>query len=479
MAHKVRRIYDTVCSPENICRAGYNTIRGKRNRHDVQRMLRKGYGVALQSVWELLNYDTYQPKPCKHKQIYDCGKWRTLTIPDLTPDRIVDHCIIDATEEYLYKLYIPNTYACIKGRGIHKCLNDLTRYLQKDKRGTRYCLKLDVRHYYDSIDHAILKRIMARYFGDTRLLKLQYKIIDSVEGGKGLGIGRLPSQHWANLYLTPYDHFVKEWLTPMVRKLFHVKLYYLRYMDDEVFLCGKKQALHWVFEQVKKYKREQLKLEIKANWQIFPVDARSIDFLGYKSNHFNTLARKRILYRFWRKLRTVQDKHTPFELNELWQTLSAHKGWLQHCTPKHYQEIISRTVTQLLKMAQTTLKRGLHSEKVQPTFDVIDRIKGTTLYNHNQHFVETTDEQGNKTKVNEYDSLLVKYPVTANTVFAALLNGRYDANDEKKLLNDYNAAMLGIEDEGKKQPYLEFLAERKALRAMVDADCNTNGIPMN
>ncbi len=130
-------------------------------------------------------------------------------------------------------------------------------------------------------------------------------------------------------------------------------------------------------------------------------------------------------------------------------------------------------------MAQTTLKRGLHSEKVQPTFDVIDRIKGTTLYNHNQHFVETTDEQGNKTKVNEYDSLLVKYPVTANTVFAALLNARYDANDEKKLLNDYNAALLGIEDESKKQPYLEFLAERKALRAMVDADCNTNGIPMN
>lgn len=265
----------------------------------------------------------------------------------------------------------------------------------------------------------------------------------------------------------------------MVKKLFHVKLYYLRYMDDEVFLCGKKQALHWVFEQVKEYKREQLKLEIKANWQIFPVDARSIDFLGYKSNHFNTLARKRILYRFWKKLRTVQDKHNPFELNELWQTLSAHKGWLQHCTPKHYQEIISRTITQLLKMAQTTLRRRLHGEKVQPTFDVIDRIKGTTLYNHNQHFVKTTDEQGNKTKVNEYDSLLVKYPVTANTVFAALLNARYDANDEKKLLNDYNAALLGIEDESKKQPYIEFLAERKALRAMVDADCNTNGIPMN
>lgn len=129
-------------------------------------------------------------------------------------------------------------------------------------------------------------------------------------------------------------------------------------------------------------------------------------------------------------------------------------------------------------MANTTLKRGLQSKSVQPTFDVIDRINGTTLYNHNQHYVEKADEQGKTTKINEYDSLLVKYPVTANTVLAALLNARYDANTESKLLNDYNAALLGIEAESKKQPYLDFLAERKALRAMVDADCTTNGIPL-
>lgn len=129
-------------------------------------------------------------------------------------------------------------------------------------------------------------------------------------------------------------------------------------------------------------------------------------------------------------------------------------------------------------MATTTLQRGLHSDKMQPTFDVIDRINGTTLYNHNQHYVEVENEQGKKTKVNEYDSLLVKYPVTANTILAALLNARYDANMENKLLNDYNAAVLGIEDDSKKQPYLDFLAERKALRAMIDTDCNTNGIPL-
>lgn len=469
MAHKVHRIYEQICTPEAVCMAGYNTICGKRKRHDVQRLFRSGYIKALDNVWRLLNTETFEPQPCRHKRIYDSGKWRTLTIPMLYPDRIIDHCIVDNTEDYLYKLYITQTYACIKGRGIHKCLNDLNRYLQKDKRGTRYCLKIDIRHYYDSIDHETLKRIMARYFGDKRLLKLQYKIIDSVEGGKGLGIGRLPSQHWANLYLTPFDHWMKE--VQRVR-------YYLRYMDDIVILHRSKKYLHFLLDDMRQYLEQELKLEIKPNWQIFPVDARSIDFVGYKSNHYNTLARKSILYRYWRKLRKVQQRYSPFEVNELWQTLSAHNGWLQHCTPKHYLQIISLTVTQLLKMATTTLKRGLHSKTVQPTFDVIDRINGTTLYNHNQHYVQVENEQGAKQKVNEYDSLLVKFPVTANTVFAALLNARYDANAEQKLLNDYNGAVLGIEDESKKQPYLDFLAERKALRAMVDADCTSNGIPL-
>lgn len=256
MAHKVHRIYEQVCSPEAVCMAGYNTIRGKRKRHDVQRMFRRGYIKTLQDVWELLNNDTFVPQPCKHKPIYDSGKWRTLTIPVLTPDRIVDHCIIDNTEDYLYKLYITQTYACIKGRGIHKCLNDLTRYLHKDKRGTRYCLKIDIRHYYDSIDHAVLKRIMARYFGDTRLLALQYKIIDSVEGDTGLGIGRLPSQHWANLYLTPFDHRVKE--------VWRVR-YYLRYMDDMVFLHRSKAYLHALLDEIRQYLKDELKLEIKPN----------------------------------------------------------------------------------------------------------------------------------------------------------------------------------------------------------------------
>lgn len=130
-------------------------------------------------------------------------------------------------------------------------------------------------------------------------------------------------------------------------------------------------------------------------------------------------------------------------------------------------------------MTELRLDIGLHSDNVQPTFDVIDRVKGTTLYNFNQHYEQVDDELGKKRKVNVYDSLLCYYPITANTVLETLIMAKYSDNLEKKLLNDYNAAVAGIEDESKKQPYLDFLAERKALRAMVDADCKQNNIPLS
>lgn len=124
------------------------------------------------------------------------------------------------------------------------------------------------------------------------------------------------------------------------------------------------------------------------------------------------------------------------------------------------------------------LKQGLHTSNVQPTFDVIDKIKGTTLYNFNQHFVEVEHEGGEKVKENEYNSLRVDYPINANHIFETLITEMYPNNEEQKILNDYNAVLLGIEPEEKKQAYLNFLEVRKQMRALVDSDCTINNIPL-
>lgn len=201
MAHRIysndeQYSYDRVRDPQNVLRAALNTIKGKRHRHDVQRML-ESFIDAVTYVWELLDKQAYVPSPYTLKPIKEKTggkvKKRILKIAELLPDRVIDHCLIDVIEGDLYKYFVANTYACIKGRGIHACLHDLNRALQKDKKGTKYCLKLDIHHYYDTINHAILKRIIAHRYGDRRLQWLMYAIIDSVEGGISLPIGRLTS----------------------------------------------------------------------------------------------------------------------------------------------------------------------------------------------------------------------------------------------------------------------------------------------
>lgn len=474
MAHKIYNWYWKVTDPMNVLRATNNTIRGKNKRHDVQRMMEQvGYIETMQYVWELLSDEQFTPSEYTEKTIND-GKERHLKIAPLIPDRIVHHCLVDVLEEYLQRLFIANTYACVRGRGIHKCLQDLNRALQRDKRGTRYCLKIDIRHYYDNIDHEVLKRIIAKSVGDKRLLRLIYLIIDSTEG-KGIPIGFLTSQHFANWYLTPFDHWIKE--------VMRVRYYY-RYMDDIVVLGRTKTELHELLEAMRRYLGEELLLEIKPNWQIFPVDARSIDFVGYKSNHYNVLVRASILKRYWRKLHKLQRNCKQcggITFEQAVHELASHYGWLLHCDREHFEEIMSRTYKQLFNfnsnMKTDILKIGLTSKEVQPTFDNIDRVKGTTLYNFQQQWVEKEDEEGKKVRVNQYNSLLVPYPLTRKHVFQQLITAKYEADDENKLLNDYNSAMLGLENESKKQPYIDFLADRKQLHAMVVADCASNNVP--
>lgn len=475
MAHKLYNVYWKLYEPNNILRATYNTIRGKGKRHDVQRMLKvEGYIETMQMVWVQLETETFVPSPYTEKTIHD-GKERHLKIAPLYPDRIIHHCVIDVLEEEFIKLYIHSTYACIKGRGIHACMLDVTEALATDKRGTRYCLKIDIHHYYDSIPHEELKKILAHFIGDKRLLRLLYLIIDSIEGDRGIPIGFLTSQHLANLFLTPFDHFMKE-----VRRV----KYYYRYMDDIVLMASSKTELHEHLEAMRTY-LAGIGLEIKANWQIFPVDARSIDFVGYKMNHYNTLARKSILQTYWRKLYRIERKYK-VDGGITWEQaqleLASNKGWLQHCTDEHYTEIMRRTFISIYNynMANQVLNIGLQSDAVQPTFDNIDRVKGTTLYNHNQQWIEVEEVQDGKAvkvKKNQYNSLLVQYPLNRKHIFETLITAKYPANVESKLLNDYNAAVAGIGEEADKQPYLDFLADRKQLHAMVQADCEANNVP--
>lgn len=139
---------------------------------------------------------------------------------------------------------------------------------------------MDIRKFYPSINHEILKSIVKKKIKDKSLLKLLFEIIDSADG---VPIGNYLSQFFANLYMAYFDHWVKEELK--------VKYYY-RYADDIVLLSDDKNQLRsWVLA-IKVYLTNVLELKLKDNYQIYPVESRGIDFVGYVCYHDHTLLRK-------------------------------------------------------------------------------------------------------------------------------------------------------------------------------------------
>jgi hypothetical protein len=228
-------------------------------------------------------------------------------------------------------IFITHTYSCIKGRGIHGAMRHLKRDL-RNMSETAYCLKLDIRKFYPSIDHSTLKQIVRRKIKDVRLLALLDGIIDSAPG---VPIGNYLSQFFANLYLSYFDHWLKE--EKRVR-------YYYRYADDMVILGPDKPYLHALLAEIATYLSERLKLEVKGNYQVFPVEARGIDFLGYVFRHTHIRMRKSIKKRMCRKAARLNKRNLPAKAYRI--ALASHMGWAKHCNSRN----LIKKVTQYEKI---------------------------------------------------------------------------------------------------------------------------------
>lgn len=169
--------------------------------------------------------------------ISDKGKERVIHKLPYFPDRILHHAILQVVGDIWVKTFIKDTYQSIKGRGVHKCKNKIEK-ITKDKNIDKlYCFKIDITKFYPSVDNNIMKRIIRKKIKCKDTLWLSDDIIDSSEG---LPIGDYISQHLGNLYLSYFDHEMKE--------KYKCK-WYFRYCDDIVILSEDKQYLN----DIKKY----------------------------------------------------------------------------------------------------------------------------------------------------------------------------------------------------------------------------------
>jgi retron-type reverse transcriptase len=307
---RISNIYGRIITLENLQLADLKASKRKSGQYGVIQH-RSNWQENLLALHESLKNKTYKTSPYTTFKIYEPKEREIFRLP-YYPDRILHHAVMNIIEPVFVKTFTADTYSCIKKRGIHKAARNLRKALN-DEAATKYCLKLDIKKFYPSVDHTILKNLLRRKFKDEDLLWLLDEVIDSAEG---LPIGNYLSQFLANYYLTWFDHWIKE--TMQVR-------YYFRYADDIVILSDNKEHLHELLTEIRIYLSTRLKLTVKENYQVFPVHARGIDFVGYKFYHTHTLLRKSIKKRFARMVAKAPRM----------QSVVSYYGWAKHCNSKN------------------------------------------------------------------------------------------------------------------------------------------------
>jgi len=298
-------LYQKTISVANLLLAEKNARRGKQHQYGVV-TFDKDPEHKIIALHESLNNKTYKTSPYKTFNILDPKPREIFCLP-YYPDRIVHHAIMIPLEKIFVSTFTSDTYSCIKRKGIHAAVRSVKKAL-KDKEGTKYCLKIDIKKFYPSVDHDILKQLLRKKIKDNDLLELLDEIIDSAPG---LPIGNYLSQYLANFYLAYFDHWIKETMG--------VKNYW-RYADDIVITLDNKQDLHRLRVAITEYLRDNLKLTVKGNYRVFLVASCGIDFLGYVFYHTHTRLRKGIKQNYFRMLSNNPNS----------KSKASYYGWMLH-----------------------------------------------------------------------------------------------------------------------------------------------------
>ena len=260
--------FDQVASFGPLCRAAREAARGLKHRRSVAAFLAVLEPEVLALERELLD-SSYQPRPLVTFHIRD-PKPRTISAAAFR-DRVVHHALCTALEPRFERYADPDSWACRKGRGNHAAV----RRLQALTRRHPWYVKLDVRHFFETVDHGVLLDLLHRLVRDRRVLDLTTTILaaGAKEPGLGLPIGNLTSQHFGNLLLGKLDHHLRE----------HVRVpAMVRYMDDIVLLGPDRAAVRLLRNGAARFVERELRQQIKTEaTRLGPVSI-GVPFLGFR-----------------------------------------------------------------------------------------------------------------------------------------------------------------------------------------------------
>lgn len=373
---RIGNLYQQICNIDNLRKAHLHAKKGKGWYEEVKAVDADVDGY-LQKLQNMLINHTYRTSEYESFIKKENGKEREIFKLPYFPDRICQWAILQVIEPYILRHFTDHTYSAIPKKGIHTALHDVQKAMWTDVPNCQYCLKLDVRKFYPSINHDILKAKFRRLFKDPELLWLLDEIIDSISTAKienmrdiwlldedydsetGIPIGNYLSQYCGNFYLSSFDHWLKE------EK--RVK-YEFRYMDDILIFGKSKEELHRLRREIDFYFRTELKVQIKPNWQVFPSYVRGIDFVGYRIFLNYTLLRKSSCQKFKRKMVEIRKKTEGGQLMNYseWCSVNSYKGWLKHCDSYRLQnkyvapiqKDVDRYYNEIIKQRKVVVNHG-------------------------------------------------------------------------------------------------------------------------
>ncbi|MBI2597498.1 group II intron reverse transcriptase domain-containing protein [Candidatus Daviesbacteria bacterium] len=308
-------MFNTLCNFEHLL----NSYRLARRDNRYKRQVCK-FDLFLEDNlfklrWELLT-NHYSPYPYTYFVVTD-PKTRHVAAPNFR-DRVFHHGLVSVIEPLFDKAFIEDAYACRKGRGTHFAKSRLKKFLQAarsvyGREKQLYILQCDITKFFPSISWDILIKLIEKKITDPKIKELILTVITthkvflnrnkiqglpkeviSIEERKGLPIGNLTSQLFANVYLNELDHFVKENLR---------EHWYGRYMDDFYIIHPDKEHLKQIKEKVRVFLWDNLRLTLHPKKSVIQNTKNGVAFVGYRTFYDHVLVRGSTLRRFQRKLK--------------------------------------------------------------------------------------------------------------------------------------------------------------------------------
>lgn len=316
-------LYEGYISEENIKLAIRNASKGKRDRPTVVYYLE---GDPEEIVAEVQSFASdFHNATHKPVEIYDgiTRKKRTIIVPKYY-EQIVHHMTVNVLIPIFKRGMYEHSYASIPGRGAHKGKKVIEKWIRHDAKNVKYCLKMDVRKFFDSIPHDVLLGKLEKLIHDEKFLGVLREIIGVTD--HGLPLGFYTSQWLANWYLQELDHYIKETLRAP---------HYMRYMDDMIVFGSNKRELHRIRAAIDAFLKTRLGLELKRNWQVFRFDyvdrdgrhrGRFLDYMGFRFYRDRTTLRRSIMLKMTRKARRIakKGKLTIYDIRQI----LAYLGWI-------------------------------------------------------------------------------------------------------------------------------------------------------